>query len=128
MPIMDGYTSTKSIRSFENSHASEQTSQSSTLSSKSYVPIIAVSASLVERERDFYIGVGFDGWILKPVPFDRLRFLMTGVADPAARKEGLYKPNSWERGGWFNEAPEVVSPSREEDREEDHVHGGNEEK
>jgi CheY-like chemotaxis protein len=101
MPIMDGHESTKSIRSFEDSHASDIS-----------VPVIAVSASLVERERDFYMDVGFDGWILKPIPFDRLRHIMSGVADPAARKEDLYKPGCWERGGWFKEALEHSSPEQ----------------
>jgi len=101
---MDGHASTKSIRSFEKPHTAETGSRDNPISSKSHVPIIAVSASLVERERDLYIDVGFDGWILKPIAFDRLRQIMAGVADPAARKEFLYKPNSWERGGWFKDA------------------------
>jgi CheY-like chemotaxis protein len=109
MPIMDGNTSTKEIRSFENSSSSDGTSPADSLPSKNRVPIIAVSATLVERERDFYIDVGFDGWILKPIPFDRLRHIMSGVADSAARKEDLYKPGCWERGGWFKEASEDVS-------------------
>jgi DNA-binding response OmpR family regulator len=83
------------------------------------VPIIAVSASLVERERDFYIDVGFDGWILKPISFARLQHIMTGVADSSARNEDLYKLNNWERGGWFKEASEVVFSEQR--------HGGNEE-
>ena len=105
MPIMDGHTSTKEIRSFENSSGSDDDS----LPSKNRVPIIAVSATLVERERDFYVDVGFDGWVLKPIPFDRLRHIMSGVADPVARKEDIFKPGCWERGGWFKEALEDVS-------------------
>jgi DNA-binding response OmpR family regulator len=104
MPIMDGHTSTKEIRSFESSACSNSSSQGDSLPSKGRVPIIAVSATLVERERDFYIDVGFDGWILKPIPFDRLRHIMSGVADPVARKEDLYKSGCWEKAGWFKEA------------------------
>lgn len=107
MPIKDGHTSTKEIRSFENSHASDIK-----------VPVIAVSASLVERERDFYMDVGFDGWILKPIPFDRLRHIMSGVADRAARKEDLYKPGCWERGGWFKEALAGVSSEQGDEGED----------
>ena len=107
MPIKDGHTSTKEIRSFENSHASDIK-----------VPVIAVSASLVERERDFYMDVGFDGWILKPIPFDRLRHIMSGVADTAARKEDLYKPGCWERGGWFKEALADVSSEQGDEGED----------
>jgi CheY-like chemotaxis protein len=120
MPIMDGHTSTKEIRSFESSACSNSSSQGDSLPSKGRVPIIAVSATLVERERDFYIDVGFDGWILKPILFDRLRHIMSGVADPVARKEDLYKSGCWERGGWFKEAPEVASSEQanEENGEE----------
>lgn len=109
MPIENGYESTKLIRSFEDSRASDSSS----------VPVIAVSASLVERERDFYMDVGFDGWILKPIPFDRLRHIMSGVADPAARKEDLYKPGFWERGGWFKEALEDVSSGQGHEGDEE---------
>jgi len=110
---MDGNTSTKEIRSFEDSSSSDGTSQGDSLASRSRVPIIAVSATLVERERDFYIDVGFDGWILKPIPFDRLRHIMSGVDDPVARKEDLYKPGCWERGGWFREASEDNSSEKD---------------
>ena len=112
MPIMDGHTSTKEIRSFENSSGSDGTSHGDSLPSKNRVPIIAVSATLVERERDFYVDVGFDGWVLKPIPFDRLRHIMSGVADPVARKEDLFKPGCWERGGWFKEASENISSAQ----------------
>lgn len=110
MPIMDGYASTKSIRSFEKSHHSNLISQSGSDSPKSHVPIIAVSASLVERERDFYIDVGFDGWILKPIAFDRLQHIISGVADPVPRKEDLWQLGRWERGGWFNNAQHDIRP------------------
>jgi CheY-like chemotaxis protein len=119
MPIENGYTATKSIRSFEKSSPSDTTSQSSSLSPQRHVPVIAVSASLVERERDFYMDVGFDGWILKPIAFDRLRHIMSGVDDPVARKEDLYKPNGWEKGGWFKEAlDDISSPKSNGEAEE----------
>lgn len=76
----------------------------------SRVPIIAVSASLVESKRDFYIDTGFDGWIQKPISFDRLKHIMDGVTDPVAREEDLYKPGKWEKGGWFKEAHKVFRP------------------
>lgn len=100
---MDGYTSTKTIRSIETSSPPESAVGDDSSSLKSHIPIIAVSASLVDRERDFYADIGFDGWILKPISFDRLRHIMAGVTDPVKRKEDLYQPGSWERGGWFRE-------------------------
>lgn len=100
---MDGYTSTKAIRSCESSGPSNTASGDGYSSSKRCIPIIAVSASLVERESNFYSDIGFDGWILKPISFDRLRHIMAGVTDTDKRKEDLYQPGSWERGGWFKE-------------------------
>jgi CheY-like chemotaxis protein len=73
MPIVDGLTSTKMIRSFEKSHPSHLLSKRAARNGR--VPIIAVSASLLEKERQTYIDAGFDGWILKPISFDRCGFI-----------------------------------------------------
>lgn len=106
MPIVDGLTSTKMIRSFEKSHPTHVLSERAALNGR--IPIIAVSASLVEKERQSYIDDGFDGWILKPISFDRLKNIMLGIVDPGARKENLYKPGGWERGGWFHKAKKNI--------------------
>ncbi|KAM3415484.1 Signal transduction histidine-protein kinase BarA [Cercospora zeina] len=102
MPIVDGLTSTKMIRSFEKSHPAQSSSTRAAVNGR--VPIIAVSASLVEKERQKYIDGGFDGWILKPISFVRLSEIMEGRVDQQVRKENLYQPGSWERGGWFDVA------------------------
>lgn len=99
MPIVDGLTSTKMIRSFEKTHSSHTLSPRAALNHR--IPIIAVSASLVERERQTYIDAGFDAWILKPVSFDRLQTLLSGIVDPSTREECLYRSGKWENGGWF---------------------------
>ena len=106
MPIVDGLTSTKMIRSFEKSHPSHLLSKRAARNGR--VPIIAVSASLLEKERQTYIDAGFDGWILKPISFDRLKNIMLGIVDAGARKENLYKPGAWERGGWFQQAQKDI--------------------
>jgi len=90
------------IRSFEKSHPTHLRSTRASLNGR--VPIIAVSASLVERERQTYIDAGFDGWILKPISFPRLSEIMTGIVEQTVRRENLYKPGRWEHGGWFDEA------------------------
>ncbi|KAL1586465.1 hypothetical protein WHR41_05359 [Cladosporium halotolerans] len=102
MPIVDGLTSAKMIRSFEKSHPTHTLSARAAPNGR--VPIIAVSASLVEREQPLYAAAGFDGWILKPISFDRLRHIMLGAVDASARTDSLYKPGNWERGGWFDAA------------------------
>ncbi|KXT13019.1 hypothetical protein AC579_3325 [Pseudocercospora musae] len=106
MPIADGLTSTKMIRSFEKAHPTDMLSQRAAMNGR--VPIIAVSASLIERERQSYIDGGFDGWILKPISFQRLQEIIEGIVDKQVREENLYKPGSWERGGWFDEAQKNI--------------------
>jgi len=72
------------------------------------IPIVAVSASLLERERDMYVDAGFDGWILKPISFQRLREIMTGIVDKDVRHRNVYQTGEWERGGWFEESQSGV--------------------
>ncbi len=66
------------------------------------IPIFALSASLLESQKDTYVDAGFDGWILKPVDYARLATLLSGMRDDSIRDGNLYKPGEWERGGWFN--------------------------
>ncbi|KAI9665989.1 MAG: Light-sensor Protein kinase [Bathelium mastoideum] len=103
MPIVDGLTSTKMIRSFERSTPSHSTSLRAKLNGR--VPIIAVSASLIEKDRKTYIDAGFDAWILKPISFPRLNELLQGLVNQEVRKENVYREGwEWEKGGWFHEA------------------------
>ena len=110
MPIVDGLTSTKMIRSFEKTYSDGSLSKRAALNGR--VPIFAVSASLIEQERDKYIDAGFDGWILKPIDFKRLIALLSGIVEEPTRQSCLYKPGEWERGGWFRkQQPDVFSSS-----------------
>ena len=110
MPIVDGLTATKMIRSFEKTCLEKFLSKRAALNGR--VPIFAVSASLVERERQKYIDAGFDGWILKPVDFKRLSVLLSGIVEKHTRESCLYKTGEWERGGWFcKQQPDVFSSS-----------------
>lgn len=106
MPIVDGLTSTKMIRSFEHSRTESHLSPRAAANGR--VPIFAVSASLLEREKQKYIEAGFDGWILKPIDFKRLNVLMTGIVDESVRNSCLYTPGDWEAGGWFRSRQENV--------------------
>ncbi|KAI4943147.1 hypothetical protein J4E91_009587 [Alternaria rosae] len=99
MPIVDGLTSTKMIRSFEKLHTDIYSARAAFYGR---VPIIAVSASLIERDRQRYIDAGFDAWILKPISFDRLNKLMAAIVDTDIRHDCLYQPGEWEKGGWFH--------------------------
>jgi CheY-like chemotaxis protein len=66
-----------------------------------YVPIFAVSASLLEKDRQTYIDSGFDGWIMKPIDFQRIYELLGGVKSTEMRRSCFYRPGMWEQGGWF---------------------------
>ncbi len=108
MPIVDGLTSTKMIRSFEKTHPANQLSDRATLNGR--VPVFAVSASLVEKEHQAYIDGGFDGWVLKPIDFKRLSVLLSGIVEEEVRKGCLYEPGAWEKGGWFaRQQPDVFA-------------------
>ncbi|KAJ4983961.1 Cyanobacterial phytochrome B [Stagonosporopsis vannaccii] len=100
MPIVDGLTSTKMIRSYEKTHTNIYSPRAALCGR---VPIVAVSASLIEKDRQQYIDAGFDAWILKPISFDRLNKLMAAIVDRDIRRQCLYEPGQWERGGWFHE-------------------------
>ncbi|OAL52466.1 hypothetical protein IQ07DRAFT_372791 [Pyrenochaeta sp. DS3sAY3a] len=99
MPIVDGLTSTKMIRSFEKTHSGIYSPRAALCGR---VPIIAVSASLIERNVNDYTHAGFDAWILKPISFDRLNKLLAAIIDDKVRQECLYQPGQWEKGGWFH--------------------------
>lgn len=117
MPIVDGLTSTQMIRSLEKSH--EHCGHSLLASSNGRIPIFAVSASLVEAEKQRYVDAGFDGWILKPIDFKRLHTLLTGISDDETRQSCLYVPGEWERGGWFygrGEAEETTPKGEDENK------------
>lgn len=92
MPICDGTLCTRRIREEENSRTDLHGHR---------IPIIAVSASLQESKRKEYQETGFDGWILKPIFFDRLERLLHGIRDPSFRSNDTYSPGQWEKGGWF---------------------------
>ncbi|KXJ85119.1 putative cyanobacterial phytochrome B [Microdochium bolleyi] len=100
MPIVDGRNSTKMVRAFER--GDKLPVLSSAAKQHGGIPILAVSASLVEKERSSYVEAGFDGWILKPIDFRRLKTLLEGIHSQDTRKSCLYVPGQWERGGWFH--------------------------
>lgn len=116
MPIVDGMSSCKMIRSGEK--ACKQQVLTARASRNGRVPIFAVSASLVEKDCQIYIDAGFDGWILKPVSFSRLNELMKGIVDQDLRDSNVYKSGIWEQGGWFtaSQPDSYQADTRPEDR------------
>ncbi|KAJ5594930.1 uncharacterized protein N7459_001138 [Penicillium hispanicum] len=100
MPIVDGLSATKMIREHEL-QASESEPPTWHGSHRKHIPVFAVSASLIEKDLQTYVDGGFDGWIMKPIDFQRVHALLGGVISTQMRNNCLYKPGMWEIGGWF---------------------------
>jgi CheY-like chemotaxis protein len=63
MPVMDGYRATKEIRSKEGTGK--------------HTPIIAMTANVLEEEKDKCFGVGMDGFLPKPIRPLQLQEILT---------------------------------------------------
>ena len=104
MPILDGFQATQHIRRFEAASPPSASPSPPRLSGvlNGRVPVFAVSATLYEHQRAELIGLGIDGWILKPIDFKRLREFLQGILDPVTRERHVYHPGTnWELGGWL---------------------------
>ncbi|KAK4046108.1 hypothetical protein OIV83_006334 [Microbotryomycetes sp. JL201] len=104
MPIMGGLEATQRIRCRELLDPAPPLSVRPSTMLNGRLPIFAFSASLPERERHSIVDAGFDGWLLKPLDFTRLRILMKGTSDVRERSNNVYVPGQWEKGGWLEEA------------------------
>ena len=103
MPLLNGYEATERIRQLEENSKKTLERVSQVLNGR--IPIFAVSASLLEVQREEMYGLGMDGWILKPIDFKRLRVILRGVTDLAQRDKDVYKSGcNWEHGGWLTMA------------------------
>jgi light-regulated signal transduction histidine kinase (bacteriophytochrome) len=104
MPIVDGIESTRMIRQFERE---SEAPLSDKANKNGRVPVFAVSASLLEKDAQLYIEAGFDGWIMKPINFNRLGVLFDGLQNHDIRNAATYQPGHWELGGWFKRHGEL---------------------
>lgn len=88
MPVCSGTEAAKRIRAIEKQgKRTDRKSHQLT----GHIPIIAVSASLYEKQRPEMIECGMDGWILKPINFERLKVLLSGTVVADDRKGQLYR-------------------------------------
>ncbi|PYI00767.1 sensor histidine kinase/response regulator [Aspergillus sclerotiicarbonarius CBS 121057] len=105
MPIVDGINSTKMIRQCEAT-LPDNAALSPVAKLNNQVPIFAVSASLLEKDMSLYVDAGFDGWVMKPINFNRLSVLFDGLQQEDTRNNATYYPGyDWEQGGWFMPTP-----------------------
>ncbi|KZP05210.1 Fph type histidine kinase [Athelia psychrophila] len=113
MPIMNGNDATVGIRKLEQDSpppSNHPTRHRASQELNGRIPIFAVSASLYERNLDYMIGLGMDGWILKPISFKRLDVILRGITDASQRDRDVYHPGcSWELGGWFTKCSTTSS-------------------
>lgn len=107
MPIMDGFESAREIRLLERGLVAAPEGIDP-IRVDGRLPIFALSASLYENDRQ-HLGAHFDGWLLKPLNFKRLRALLEALLDPSKRAEEIYRPGQWERGGYFRDGTEKGS-------------------
>lgn len=98
MPIMDGRTAAKEIRKIEPKQSDLDGIDPLRVDGR--IPIFAVSASLYESDRP-NLAQDFDGWLLKPLDFPRVRKLLAALEDPQSRSEEVYAQGHWERGGYL---------------------------
>ncbi|KAG8724688.1 Light-sensor Protein kinase [Ceratobasidium sp. 395] len=108
MPILDGFGETKAIRGLESADQAKNPARTIPTDCVSMrlngrIPIFAVSASLLEDQREKMHDLGMDGWILKPIAFDRLWSIIRGITDLEQRQRDKYQPGKWEIGGWLGE-------------------------
>jgi len=99
MPFLDGIEATKAIRVLESA-MTKPIALSKYTPAYWRIPIIAASASLSEQRLQEYIQAGLDGWILKPIDFQRLESV-PAVRDEQVGGSVLYGSGSWEKGGCF---------------------------
>lgn len=98
MPLVDGTEATRFIRTFEREQSPRLSEQAIP---HGRIPIIAVSASLSETARHHYMDDGFDGWIPKPINFNRLEAILSAIPDQTRRTTMMYGAVKWDEGGWF---------------------------
>ena len=68
MPVMDGYTATRKIRSLENKAIAK-------------IPIIAVSANAFDEDRQTSLEAGMNGHLAKPIVVDELLKVLGGILE-----------------------------------------------
>ncbi|KAF2434152.1 hypothetical protein EJ08DRAFT_494567 [Tothia fuscella] len=102
MPLVDGSEGTRMIRQAERKIRGEDIATSLALNHRLGVPIFAVSATLRKEQESVFKEAGFDGWLLKPIDFKRLRLLLDGALLESARNDGQYHVAEFNMGGWFD--------------------------
>lgn len=76
MPVIDGFELTKRIREMEQDESSKQTS----VRESRRLPIVALTAHALDRDRKACLQAGFDSWLPKPIDRNQLFQVLAQVA------------------------------------------------
>lgn len=75
MPVMDGYLATQEIRKFEEGSDRDR-----------HIPIIAMTASIVDGEKEKCLNAGMDNYLSKPLNLEELLKVLSASEDSAIAK------------------------------------------
>ncbi|KAF2467268.1 phytochrome-like protein [Lindgomyces ingoldianus] len=100
MPLVDGIKSTMMIREIERTEPVNCQILTVPPTSKR-TPIFAVSASLNLHSQHSLEAAGFDGWLSKPIDFERLTVILKGTMSTDLRMQTKCEPGDFKAGGWF---------------------------
>ena len=74
MPVMDGYTATRKIRSLEHSDAKT-------------IPIIAMTANAFQEDAEKCIAVGMNAHLAKPLDIEKMKTIICEQTKQPANKK-----------------------------------------
>jgi CheY-like chemotaxis protein len=77
MPDLDGFEATRRIRELEKVGRLNK-----------HIPIIALTANVMQKDRELCVAAGMDDYISKPVNVDQLSSILAKWAGEAGRGEG----------------------------------------
>jgi light-regulated signal transduction histidine kinase (bacteriophytochrome)/CheY-like chemotaxis protein len=106
MPICNGQDACKRIRQHEKQQGRDHkiANRPAAHILNGRIPIFAVSATLDQSMRQEMCDIGMDGWLLKPIDFNRLRTLLKGLTHLEERQRERWAPGHvWEKGGWLSD-------------------------
>jgi CheY-like chemotaxis protein len=83
MPVMDGYTATKTIRMWEGGMRNK---------GKAQIPIIAMTAHAMAGDEDKSLEAGMNGHVAKPIDPDQLFSTLQKWIKPSEKRDQVQKP------------------------------------
>ncbi|MBF0316892.1 MAG: response regulator [Nitrospirae bacterium] len=106
MPLMDGLQATRRIRDLETQYNTAMVStESSAAPSPVHIPIIALTAGVMNGEIERYLQEGIDAVIGKPVDFDRLFDTIEEITPEGVGRMSVEPSDMWKKPSLTTELP-----------------------